>query len=774
MAAPRHTDTAGPRGHVVTFYSFKGGTGRTMSLANSACVLAEAERGAGNAVLVVDWDLEAPGLHRYFPPRLRSDAVGNLGLDDQPGLIDLMHALMDALPDAAPESEEEALLAARRALDGIALERYVMPTDVPGVSILRAGRDDDNGYSRRVNTFNWEALFRRCPVIYRELAERLAAQWRWTLIDSRTGLTDISGICTALMPEKLVVVFTPNRQSLSGVRDIVLRALEYRLDGSDPRPLLVYPLASRIEASLERLSRDWRRGKPDTGLVGYQPMFEQLLAESNGLPQCSLEAYFDEVFIQQTPDWAYGEVIAVREGSNDRLSLSSSYRVFCDRLMSGQPPWTMVEAPAPPQPHPQRAEAPLYAPTPTASADIVDAFAMPAHSPSAAASGDAGAFDNLRPAAPPVASQPATDRIRVFASFAQSDTSRVQPVLDALEKQGLEVSSERDLVLGQSYTQVVTRLVDAAAVVIVFWSRESVQSQAVEAQVIEGLRRGALLPVLLDDALPPLAFRHVQAMSLRHADPGALAELVAAVRRLARVRPGDAVPQGVPSVPAWEPPPAVPSPGLAIPAPAAPGRRLPPFVALGSVIAVTVTVAAFWLRSPGGSATQPGPGPYASAPTQPGQTLVTVPDLVSLTTEAAATTAKALGLGVTMIDPDSGVQQGYLDGVVTGQQPAAKSLVPAGGLLKLTVSSHSVAVPQVVGGNFGSDTLDKLATVGLVVGKIETVEGTQFRPGTIISQEPAAGARVAGGARVNLRVAANAVTKLREARPPSYDKAKGS
>jgi len=772
MAAPRHTDTAAPRGHVVTFYSFKGGTGRTMSLANSACVLAEAERGVGNAVLVVDWDLEAPGLHRYFPPRLRSDAVGNLGLDDQPGLIDLMHALMDALPDVAPESEEEAVLAARRALDGIALERYVMPTDVPGVSILRAGRDDDNGYSRRVNTFNWEALFRRCPVIYRELAEVLAAQWRWTLIDSRTGLTDISGICTALMPEKLVVVFTPNRQSLSGVRDIVLRALEYRLQGSDPRPLLVYPLASRIEASLERLSRDWRRGKPDTGLVGYQPMFEQLLAESNGLPQCSLEAYFDAVFIQQTPDWAYGEVIAVREGSNDRLSLSSSYRVFCDRLMSGKPPWAIDESPA----QPAAAAVPAAATTALPTEMDLPAGAA-AHDPVVAdvlgeVFTQAKAPEPVQQ--PPASPQPAFERIRVFASFAHSDTARVQPVLEALQERGLAVSSERDLAVGDAYTQVVTRLVDAADVVVVFWSRESVQSQAVEAQVLEGLRRGALLPVLLDDALPPLAFRHVQAMNLRHTGKAALDELAQAVLRLARVRPGDAVPQGVPTTPAWEPPRTAPPPGMATPAPTASGRRLPPFVALGSVIAVAVTVIAFLLGKPGGSATQPGPGPYASAPTQPAQPLITVPDLVTLTTDAAATTAKALGLSVTMLDPDSGVQQGYLDGVVTGQDPAAKSQVPAGGILKLTVSSHSVAVPQVVGGNFGSDTLDKLATVGLVVGKIETVEGTQFKPGTIISQEPAAGARVASGARINLRVAANTVTKLREAQPPNYKKAKAS
>ena len=51
---------------VVTFYSFKGGTGRSMAVANVAWILAS----RGQRVLVIDWDLEAPGLHRYFRPFL--------------------------------------------------------------------------------------------------------------------------------------------------------------------------------------------------------------------------------------------------------------------------------------------------------------------------------------------------------------------------------------------------------------------------------------------------------------------------------------------------------------------------------------------------------------------------------------------------------------------------------------------------------------------------------------------------------------------------------
>ena len=61
--------------------------------------------------------------------------------------------------------------------------------------------------------------------VFRDL---LAAKYAYCLIDSRTGFTDVGGICTMLLPEKLVTVFTPNRQSLYGALDLTLEAVEYR------------------------------------------------------------------------------------------------------------------------------------------------------------------------------------------------------------------------------------------------------------------------------------------------------------------------------------------------------------------------------------------------------------------------------------------------------------------------------------------------------------------------------------------------------------------
>jgi MinD-like ATPase involved in chromosome partitioning or flagellar assembly len=47
---------------IYTFYSFKGSVGRSMALAN----IAELFYRRGLKVLMVDFDLEAPGLERYL------------------------------------------------------------------------------------------------------------------------------------------------------------------------------------------------------------------------------------------------------------------------------------------------------------------------------------------------------------------------------------------------------------------------------------------------------------------------------------------------------------------------------------------------------------------------------------------------------------------------------------------------------------------------------------------------------------------------------------
>src|SRR6266498_560482 len=103
-------DSLGEPGEIITFYSYKGGTGRSMALANVACILAKGPAAA--RVLMIDWDLEAPGLHRFFGRLLShhfgSQDLARRGLDEAPGLIDLLVQLDSARGGAERASDADS------------------------------------------------------------------------------------------------------------------------------------------------------------------------------------------------------------------------------------------------------------------------------------------------------------------------------------------------------------------------------------------------------------------------------------------------------------------------------------------------------------------------------------------------------------------------------------------------------------------------------------------------------------------------------------------
>ena len=75
------------------------------------------------------------------------------------------------------------------------------------------------------------------------------------------------------MPEKLVAVFTPNLQNLLGLDETLRRVTQYRRQSPNLRPLMIFPLPSRIEPARPTLQELWRHGNLKKGIVGYQPLF---------------------------------------------------------------------------------------------------------------------------------------------------------------------------------------------------------------------------------------------------------------------------------------------------------------------------------------------------------------------------------------------------------------------------------------------------------------------------------------------------------------------
>lgn len=182
--------------YVVTFYSFKGGVGRTMALANVGVDLAR----RGYRVLLVDFDLEAPGLDTLnlsHPPK------------PVPGLLDFVHSFIQ---DAeTPAFEEHVYEVTAVGGDG---RLWVMP----------AGRDDE-GYSERLAGIDWQKLYVEHDGYV--MFEDLKLQWEqhlapdYVLIDSRTGHGDVGGICTRQLPDAVVTLFFPNEQNRRGLQKVV-------------------------------------------------------------------------------------------------------------------------------------------------------------------------------------------------------------------------------------------------------------------------------------------------------------------------------------------------------------------------------------------------------------------------------------------------------------------------------------------------------------------------------------------------------------------------
>jgi len=321
-------------GEVITFYSYKGGAGRTMALANIARRLAGAQDTARpdavRPVLMIDWDLEAPSLHQYFNCK-----------PDGPGVLELFEACRAALQGARAGAPPDPEALARSVLQEVNWEYYVSRAgEDSALYLMRAGCMDDS-YGERLGRLRWDELFDACPALFRCLAEQLSQHFRYVLVDARAGRSETTGICTALLPQKLVLAFTPDRLSVEGVQGVAARAAAHRRsDEDDYRPLMIYPLPTHLDAADAPQRTQWRHGDARLGVEGYQPVFERLLGEVYGVPRLSLDSYFDEVLVQQLRLPIGNEASARRgEQGGDRFSLRRSYDALLEWLEGSYFPW---------------------------------------------------------------------------------------------------------------------------------------------------------------------------------------------------------------------------------------------------------------------------------------------------------------------------------------------------------------------------------------------------------------------------------------------------
>jgi MinD-like ATPase involved in chromosome partitioning or flagellar assembly len=289
--APQSATTVDrPPGKIVTFYSYKGGTGRSMALANVAWILAS----NGKRVLVVDWDIEAPGLHRYFAPFLLDHE-----LSTSDGVIDFLGRYADAVvtPPRTEGDNRDDWYLAYADITRLATSLEWKFNANGTLDFIGAGRQSA-AYPGRVANFPWQAFFERLGggTLLDAARERMRAEYDYVLIDSRTGVSDAAGICTIQLPDALFVCFTLNNQSIAGAARIARLVSEK--PGKAEMP--IYPVPMRVEdAEKDKRDARWKYAK------------STFAAFPNGMTLSDRESYWKRMEVRYYPYYAYEELLAV-------------------------------------------------------------------------------------------------------------------------------------------------------------------------------------------------------------------------------------------------------------------------------------------------------------------------------------------------------------------------------------------------------------------------------------------------------------------------------
>jgi len=170
----------------ITFYSYKGGVGRTLLLANMAKQLSD----MGKSVCILDFDLEAPGIEY----KLQNDSFFIDPPQETRGIVDYVY-------DFYKTGNKQDFINPTSAI--------TFKKNARNITIFRAGDYKDSSYWSKLSQINWADLFYKensngIPFLV-ELKQTIIERFKpdYILIDSRTGITEIASLTMSISPYHL-------------------------------------------------------------------------------------------------------------------------------------------------------------------------------------------------------------------------------------------------------------------------------------------------------------------------------------------------------------------------------------------------------------------------------------------------------------------------------------------------------------------------------------------------------------------------------------------
>ncbi|MCP4108473.1 MAG: hypothetical protein GY749_23495, partial [Desulfobacteraceae bacterium] len=222
---------------VATFYSYKGGMGRTTALCTYAMHIALNKK---RKAVIIDCDFEAPGyLNFYNLSEQQKNGVVEYFLDKEFKGDESINILDYLIPVDAEYTGEEGQIYVMPAgnLDYFQeIESYGEETDetlkthlyhyIHGLARLNIGRTDK--------------MLEQFENLFSELAEALALTSEdYLLIDSRTGFNDIFGLTALTLSDLIVGFFGSNEQTKPGLYFLLDEFHEININNANPVKLVL-------------------------------------------------------------------------------------------------------------------------------------------------------------------------------------------------------------------------------------------------------------------------------------------------------------------------------------------------------------------------------------------------------------------------------------------------------------------------------------------------------------------------------------------------------
>lgn len=300
----------------------------------------------GLRVVIIDWDLEAPGLENFFYSEEKDLEI----VRSQLGLIDLLVAYKRLFPRLPMPSNKSAVARRAEAIgqddtgNALTLLRESLPPISDALYPIHPPKIQDSGkgaalwllpagwrsadrfphYAQAVQSFDWTDFYAsfdgelyfewmRSQLIGNGLADLV-------LIDSRTGVTEMGGVCTRQLADVVVSVCAPNVQNLVGIATMAKSFSRKELVQKRGRGIEMVVVPARIDVS-ELDARNF-----------FEHQFRWLLDEF--LPEGfeRVKGAFWDLAIQYIPKYAYSEKLAI--GAPDSAKeLEEAYKRIAAHLV---------------------------------------------------------------------------------------------------------------------------------------------------------------------------------------------------------------------------------------------------------------------------------------------------------------------------------------------------------------------------------------------------------------------------------------------------------